>query len=161
LKDKEERIAVLEYELRISREDVTSLKGELAAMKKAVIPTTTAPELSSEIVNDEPKPFETRFVNYLIEKYLVKQDFKMTAMTFASEVLDQDLDSFEDVGVDTSDPPDLIAFYRYFYNAGPNKKLYELEVESRLSLLLLAFLSFQSILTRTFLSFLSRNQSRR
>jgi uncharacterized protein YgiM (DUF1202 family) len=137
-KEKEEKLALLEYELRMSREDVNTLKKELGGLKKLRANSNQndgdgnkqQEQLAPEVEGAEVKAFEIRFVNYLLKQYLVNHDYKVTAMTFASEVLDQDLDSFEDVGVDeetTSEPPDLITFYRYFYNAGPNKKLHDLE----------------------------------
>lgn len=77
---------------------------------------------------EEMKSHEKRTLNYLIKNFLVSVGYKLTAITFSDEVIDQDLDSWSSVGLNCSAPPSLLSFYRYFYNAGPNRFLSKIEV---------------------------------
>ena len=61
------------------------------------------------------KPHERRAINYLINEYLMANNYKLTSITFCDENTDQDFDKWDDVGLNTDRPPDLLRLYRYFW----------------------------------------------
>lgn len=48
-------------------------------------------------------------------EYLLANNYKITSITFCDENVDQDFDNWEDVGLNTGRPPDLLKMYRYFW----------------------------------------------
>lgn len=118
----DERIAVLEFELRKAQETIKSLRASLTI-------STTADSASSNIVsypligesspntNDDmtAKPHERRALNFLINEYLMQHNYKLTSITFCDENEDQDFESWDDVGLNVSKPPHLISLYRLLW----------------------------------------------
>lgn len=135
LKQKKEQIDVLEYNLRKSNQTVESLRTQMTAITSSHVGNeANAGEEAEKIARDletveEMKLHEKRTLNYLIKNFLLSAGYKLTAITFSDEVLDQDLDSWSSVGLNCSAPPSLLSFYRYFYNAGPNRFLNKIEVK--------------------------------
>lgn len=62
------------------------------------------------------KPHERRAINYLINEYLMANNYKLTSITFCDENTEQDFDQWDDVGLNTDRPPDLLRLYRYFWH---------------------------------------------
>lgn len=58
------------------------------------------------------KPHELRALNFLVNEYLLKQNYKLTSITFSDENEDQDFEDWDDVGLNTSKPPDILHLYR-------------------------------------------------
>ena len=122
----EDRVAVLEFELRKARETINGLRNELTAH-------VTTPNLSQTIDNPrkdseflasanieeedeqpEIKAHEQRTLNYLVNEYLLQRGYKLTSITFSDENSDQDFEDWESIGLNTSKPPNLLCLFRDF-----------------------------------------------
>jgi hypothetical protein len=100
LKEKDDKVSLLEYELRRAREDITSLRVQLTnIVKKPQLPThssSSSLSLPSEREGDELilqrfqreriREHEVKILNYLIKNYLVQNKYSLTAITFSEEV---------------------------------------------------------------------------
>ncbi|KAL1489480.1 hypothetical protein ABEB36_014368 [Hypothenemus hampei] len=107
----DERVAVLEFELRKAKETINALRNNLTV---AIESETSTPEKGSlrNISFSTIKPYEQRALNFLINEYLLLQGYKLTSITFADENQNQDFDDWDDVGLNISKPPELIQLYR-------------------------------------------------
>lgn len=103
----DERVAVLEFELRKAQDTINALRGSLTI--------SAAPE-HKERGNAEKEgnilPYEGRCLNFLISEYLLTHNYKLTAITLSEENGDQDLEDWEDVGLNCPRPPSLLGVYR-------------------------------------------------
>ena len=117
----DDRVAVLEFELRKARETIFNLREELTQQTKVKT------EDDSETVHDNQdqsddefedenlimKAHEKRIVNFLINEYLLQHGYKLTSITFSDE--NNDADYFEDwdnIGINVTKPPNLLRLYR-------------------------------------------------
>lgn len=64
--------------------------------------------------NQPLKPYELRALNFLINEYLLKQNYKLTSITFSDENENQDFEDWDDVGLNIPKPPDILHLYRDF-----------------------------------------------
>lgn len=102
----DERIAVLEFELRKAKETINALRATLTV-------ATGEGTSSTKFVKGEPiKPHESRALNFLINEYLLTNGYKLTAITFADENEDQDFEDWDDVGLNMPKPSELLHLYR-------------------------------------------------
>ncbi|XP_068094429.1 RAB11-binding protein RELCH homolog [Hyperolius riggenbachi] len=62
------------------------------------------------------KPLEKRALNFLVNEYLLKNNNKLTSITFSDENDDQDFELWDDVGLNIPKPPELLQLYRNFGN---------------------------------------------
>eukprot|EP00026_Physarum_polycephalum_P000956 Phypoly_transcript_00957.p1 GENE.Phypoly_transcript_00957~~Phypoly_transcript_00957.p1 ORF type:complete len:1206 (+),score=208.49 Phypoly_transcript_00957:89-3706(+) len=129
LKEKDDKVSLLEYELRRAREDITNLRTQLTnIVKKPPLPTDSSSSslsLTSEREGDDLmlqrfqreriREHEAKVLNYLIKNYLVQNKYSLTAITFSEEMA-EDLTTWESVGLETPEPPPLLSLYRYFFN---------------------------------------------
>ncbi|XP_055737578.1 RAB11-binding protein RELCH homolog isoform X7 [Salvelinus fontinalis] len=68
---------------------------------------------SSHPETQEPiRPLEKRALNFLVNEYLLKNEYKLSAITFSDENDDQDFELWDDVGLNIPKPPDLLQIYR-------------------------------------------------
>lgn len=109
--EKDDRIAMLEYELRLAREDIAELRSRKVVRKEAPAGESKKIDTTGSRAND----VERRTLNFLFRKYLMDQEYNLTAITMSEEVQDQDLDSWEDIGGDEPAPPSVLALYRHYY----------------------------------------------
>ncbi|VVD03204.1 unnamed protein product [Leptidea sinapis] len=58
------------------------------------------------------KPHEKRALNFLINEYLLLQDYKLTSITFSDENPEQEFEDWDDVGLNIPRPPGLISLFR-------------------------------------------------
>lgn len=58
------------------------------------------------------KPHEQRALNFLINEYLLLHGYKLSSITFADENESQDFDDWDDVGLNTPRPRELLLLYR-------------------------------------------------
>eukprot|EP00002_Diphylleia_rotans_P034045 TRINITY_DN7286_c0_g1_i2.p1 TRINITY_DN7286_c0_g1~~TRINITY_DN7286_c0_g1_i2.p1 ORF type:complete len:850 (+),score=168.79 TRINITY_DN7286_c0_g1_i2:62-2611(+) len=140
--NKDERIAILEYELRIAREDLDAARQRLSALQaqlqaqglstkpnsaKDVTSSTSSDNAAvnslaaepsdaaiSNVYADPIQPHENRILNYLIKKHLLARGFKLTALTLSDEVSDQALDNPHDVSAPIAYPPELHHYVRAY-----------------------------------------------
>lgn len=59
-------------------------------------------------------PHEKNVLNFLINEYLLEQDYKMTSVTFAEENESQDLEDWDSMGLNRPKPPNLYHIYKNF-----------------------------------------------
>ncbi|XP_046607039.1 RAB11-binding protein RELCH homolog isoform X1 [Neodiprion virginianus] len=118
----DERVAILEFELRKARENISALRANLtvATESEAMTPDTG---LDKQIVIDFPiKPHEQRALNYLVNEYLLAHSYKLTSITFSDENENQDFEDWDDVGLNIPKPAQLLQIYREFMRASGHDK---------------------------------------
>lgn len=109
----DERVAVLEFELRKAKDTIKALRANLTVVTESDpnspinISYKSAPEASL-------KPHEKRALNFLVNEYLLKNNYKLSSITFADENEDQDFDDWDDVGLNIPQPPELLLLYRNY-----------------------------------------------
>ncbi|RWS12945.1 lisH domain and HEAT repeat-containing protein KIAA1468-like isoform X1 [Dinothrombium tinctorium] len=131
----EDKIAVLEFELRKAKETITSLRANLTlattnnelplntvdcvsnAKKLSIGELNCSPLILSHLNSSPIKPHEKRALNFLVNEYLMKNNYKMSSITFCDENGDQDFDNWEDVGLNIPQPPDISTLYRYYLSS--------------------------------------------
>ncbi|XP_033855687.1 RAB11-binding protein RELCH homolog isoform X9 [Acipenser ruthenus] len=67
---------------------------------------------SSPEIQEAIRPLEKRALNFLVNEYLLKNNYKLSAITFSDENDDQDYELWDDVGLNIPKPPDLLQLYR-------------------------------------------------
>ena len=147
LKKKDETISMMEYEIRLLQSDIAKLKGQ--AKESFVIPTVNKTAKANENTegnedenaegNDEPttpnvdhkmasEPLtvhEKQVVNYLVKDYLVKQGYKISAISFTDEVHEMDMFNLDEVLSNSDEnelPIGLSYLYRHYYSGGDKTK---------------------------------------
>ncbi|XP_008305677.1 RAB11-binding protein RELCH homolog isoform X4 [Cynoglossus semilaevis] len=112
-RESDERVAVLEFELRKAKETIQALRANLTQAAESEVPSQerknfkTSPEIQEPI-----RPLEKRALNFLVNEYLLKNDYKLSSITFSDENDDQDFELWDDVGLNIPKPPDLLQLYR-------------------------------------------------
>ncbi|XP_011504966.1 PREDICTED: lisH domain and HEAT repeat-containing protein KIAA1468 homolog [Ceratosolen solmsi marchali] len=110
----DERVAVLEFELRKAKENINSLRANLTVVTESEV---SSPDKSSDkhgVLEYPIKPHEQRAVNYLVNEYLLANSYKLTSITFSDENENQDFEDWQDVGLNIPKPPELLQIYRDF-----------------------------------------------
>ncbi|EZA59311.1 hypothetical protein X777_15955 [Ooceraea biroi] len=115
----DERVAILEFELRKARENISALRANLTVVTE-LEGTLKTPDKSSEksMATELPiKPHEQRALNFLINEYLLARSYKLTSITFSDEGEDQDFEDWQDVGLNIPKPAELLQIYREYMRA--------------------------------------------
>ncbi|XP_037012296.1 RAB11-binding protein RELCH isoform X8 [Artibeus jamaicensis] len=117
-RETDERVAVLEFELRKAKETIQALRANLTkAAGEHEVPLQERKNYKSSPEIQEPiKPLEKRALNFLVNEFLLKNNYKLTSITFSDENDDQDFELWDDVGLNIPKPPDLLQLYRDFGN---------------------------------------------
>ncbi|KAF0292146.1 LisH domain and HEAT repeat-containing protein KIAA1468 [Amphibalanus amphitrite] len=106
----DERTALLEFELRKAHDTIKSLRANLTGATELNTPDHGG---DRPITDDDPiKPHEKRALNFLINEYLLRHGYKLTSIAFSDENEDQDVEDWDDVGLNVAKPPDLLHFFR-------------------------------------------------
>ncbi|XP_069701255.1 RAB11-binding protein RELCH homolog [Periplaneta americana] len=109
----DERVAVLEFELRKAKETISALRANLTVATESETTTPVAGPLKP--MHNEPiKPHEQRALNFLVNEYLLLHGYKLTSITFADENENQDFEDWDDVGLNIPKPAELLNLYRDF-----------------------------------------------
>lgn len=116
-RDTDEKVAVLEFELRKAHETIKALRGSLTEATETETPASESShgeniDRDHSSGGDSLRPHEKRALNFLVNEYLLKNGYRMTSVTFSDENADQDFDDWDDVGLNTAKPPDLLHLYR-------------------------------------------------
>uniref|UniRef100_A0A4W3JBL6 RAB11 binding and LisH domain, coiled-coil and HEAT repeat containing n=1 Tax=Callorhinchus milii TaxID=7868 RepID=A0A4W3JBL6_CALMI len=112
-RETDERVAVLEFELRKAKETIQSLRANLTQAAESDVPLQERKNYKYSPEIQEPiKPLEKRALNFLVNEYLLKINYKLTSITFSDENDDQDFELWDDVGLNIPKPPDLLQLYR-------------------------------------------------
>ncbi|XP_075849935.1 RAB11-binding protein RELCH isoform X7 [Microcebus murinus] len=116
-READERVAVLEFELRKAKETIQALRANLTKAAEHEVPLQERKNYKSSPEIQEPiKPLEKRALNFLVNEFLLKNNYKLTSITFSDENDDQDFELWDDVGLNIPKPPDLLQLYRDFGN---------------------------------------------
>ncbi|XP_025023500.1 lisH domain and HEAT repeat-containing protein KIAA1468 homolog isoform X3 [Python bivittatus] len=116
-RETDERLAVLEFELRKAKETIQALRANLTQAAENEVPLQERRNYKSSPEIQEPiKPLEKRALNFLVNEFLLKNGYKLTSITFSDENDDQDFELWDDVGLNIPKPPDLLQLYRDFGN---------------------------------------------
>ncbi|XP_077100663.1 RAB11-binding protein RELCH homolog isoform X6 [Siphateles boraxobius] len=119
-RESDERVAVLEFELRKAKETIQALRANLTQAAECEIPSQERKNYKSSPEIQEPiRPLEKRALNFLVNEYLLKNEYKLTSITFSDENDDQDFELWDDVGLNIPKPPDLLHVYRNCGNSLP------------------------------------------
>ncbi|KAK8759345.1 hypothetical protein V5799_003025 [Amblyomma americanum] len=113
-KQLDERVAVLEFELRKARETIKNLRANLTVVTESDPNTPDNGSEHTTVFEDPLRPHERRAVNFLLNEYLLKHDYKLTSITFSDENELQDFEDWDDVGLNIPKPPDLVQLYRSY-----------------------------------------------
>ncbi|KAM9436319.1 RAB11-binding protein RELCH homolog isoform 2-T2 [Clarias gariepinus] len=112
-RESDERVAVLEFELRKAKETIQALRNNLTQAAECEIPSQERKNYKSSPEIQEPiRPLEKRALNFLVNEYLLKNEYKLSSITFSDENDDQDFELWDDVGLNIPKPPDLLQLYR-------------------------------------------------
>ncbi|KAJ7975767.1 lisH domain and HEAT repeat-containing protein [Quillaja saponaria] len=97
----EEKLALSEYELRLSQEDVSKLKTELQKKTEYPLAELHVADSSTDVSVNHGLPIQRK-----------KRSYRLTAMTFYEEVSDQNLDVWQNTPACV---PDALRHYYYQY----------------------------------------------
>ncbi|XP_066577873.1 RAB11-binding protein RELCH homolog isoform X3 [Amia ocellicauda] len=112
-RETDERVAVLEFELRKAKETIQALRANLTQAAESEVPMQERKNFKSSPEIQEPiRPLEKRALNFLVNEYLLKNNHKLSSITFSDENDDQDFELWDDVGLNIPKPPDLLQLYR-------------------------------------------------
>ncbi|XP_037549931.1 RAB11-binding protein RELCH homolog [Nematolebias whitei] len=112
-RETDERVAVLEFELRKAKETIQALRANLTQAAESEVPSQERKNFkSSPEIQESIRPLEKRALNFLVNEYLLKNEYKLSSITFSDENDDQDFELWDDVGLNIPKPPDLLQLYR-------------------------------------------------
>ncbi|XP_041824358.1 RAB11-binding protein RELCH homolog isoform X3 [Melanotaenia boesemani] len=112
-RESDERVAVLEFELRKAKETIQALRANLTQAAESELPSQERKNLKTSPEIQEPiRPLEKRALNFLVNEYLLKNEYKLSSITFSDENDDQDFELWDDVGLNIPKPPGLLQLYR-------------------------------------------------
>ncbi|XP_037389870.1 RAB11-binding protein RELCH homolog isoform X4 [Pygocentrus nattereri] len=77
---------------------------------------------SSPEIQEPIRPLEKRALNFLVNEYLLKNEYKLSSITFSDENDDQDFELWDDVGLNIPKPPDLLQLYRNCGSSHPSHR---------------------------------------
>lgn len=132
----DDRVAVLEFELRKARETIFNLREELTQQTKNANETDTLDQVdtnnSDEENEDDIKAHEKRIINFLINEYLLQHGFKLTSITFSDENSDPEyFEDWDNIGINVTKPPNLLRLYKDFGKHFDGKTIDNSQVEKR------------------------------
>lgn len=118
----DDRVAVLEFELRQANDTIKSLRKSLtgAIDEDSFLKVNIYEKLSDAeergIGNSMDdlgcNPLVKRAMNYLVNEYLLQNGHKLSSITLAEEIDDQDFEDWDDVGLNMSKPPNLLKLFQ-------------------------------------------------
>uniref|UniRef100_A0A8C4FD47 RAB11 binding and LisH domain, coiled-coil and HEAT repeat containing n=1 Tax=Dicentrarchus labrax TaxID=13489 RepID=A0A8C4FD47_DICLA len=112
-RESDERVAVLEFELRKAKETIQALRANLTQAAESEVASQERKNFKSSPEIQEPiRQLEKRALNFLVNEYLLKNEYKLSSITFSDENDDQDFELWDDVGLNIPKPPDLLHLYR-------------------------------------------------
>ncbi|CDQ96223.1 unnamed protein product, partial [Oncorhynchus mykiss] len=113
---------VLEFELRKAKETIQALRANLTQAAESDTRERNKNYKSNPEIQEPIRPLEKRALNFLVNEYLLKNEYKLSAITFSDENDDQDFELWDDVGLNIPKPPDLLQIYRNCGSALPSPR---------------------------------------
>ena len=134
----DDRLAILEYELRTARETIAQLRTELQELTKNDKGKASQGNSSEEEKEEDEeelqiKPHEKKFLNYLVNDYLMINGYKFTAVTFSDECDEQNFDDWEEVSSYSVGNPTILSIYRNSGYKAMNDKSKSADAEGQTS----------------------------
>ncbi|EAL62589.1 hypothetical protein DDB_G0289755 [Dictyostelium discoideum AX4] len=148
MKLKDDKISLLEYELRQCKDDLYRVKAQYnlvttngkssSSSSSSTQPSSTTTSSSSSSMNgvalsiseddkdtlkelskERIKQHELRILNYLVKSYLKKNNYTLTAVSMSEEI-EENCQHWSDVigSKGTPEPPSILTMYRYFFENG-------------------------------------------
>ncbi|CAL8292969.1 unnamed protein product [Lota lota] len=112
-RETDERVTVLEFELRKAKETIQALRANLTQAAESELTSQERKKHKSSVeIQDPIRQLEKRALNFLVNEYLLKNEYKLASITFSDENDDQDFELWDDVGLNIPKPPDLLQLYR-------------------------------------------------
>uniref|UniRef100_A0A8C4Z084 RAB11 binding and LisH domain, coiled-coil and HEAT repeat containing n=1 Tax=Gadus morhua TaxID=8049 RepID=A0A8C4Z084_GADMO len=112
-RETDERVTVLEFELRKAKETIQALRTNLTQAAESELTSQERKKHKSSVEFQDPiRQLEKRALNFLVNEYLLRNEYKLAAITFSDENDDQDFELWDDVGLNIPKPPDLLQLYR-------------------------------------------------
>ncbi|KAG7247267.1 hypothetical protein CRUP_022750, partial [Coryphaenoides rupestris] len=99
----------MEFELRKAKETIQALRANLTQAAEIEL---SSQERKKNKSSEPIRPLEKRALNFLVNEYLLKNEYKLASITFSDENDDQDFELWDDVGLNIPKPPDLLQLYR-------------------------------------------------
>ncbi|XP_052822976.1 RAB11-binding protein RELCH homolog isoform X2 [Octopus bimaculoides] len=122
----DERMAVLEFELRKAHETIKGLRATLTKETELASPEQGREGLIPGGKEEIIKLLEKKALNFLVNEYLLLSNYKLTSVTFSEENGDQDFEDWDDVGLNIPKPPSLLYLFRdYGTHAFPSIETYD------------------------------------
>ncbi|XP_031692207.1 RAB11-binding protein RELCH homolog isoform X7 [Oncorhynchus kisutch] len=121
-RESDERVAVLEFELRKAKETIQALRANLTQAAESDTRERNKNYKSNPEIQEPIRPLEKRALHFLVNEYLLKNEYKLSAITFSDENDDQDFELWDDVGLNIPKPPDLLQIYRNCGSALPSPR---------------------------------------
>jgi len=138
----EERVAVLEFELRKARETITALRENLTFQVEQENASnqsetgsngsnnkckwdqpSSSQTIAHQSISEPIRAYEQRAINFLVHEYLLTHGYRLTSITLADENAGQDFENWEDVGLNTERPADLLNIFRQVHRSRPGQVL--------------------------------------
>ncbi|CAH8288190.1 unnamed protein product, partial [Heterobilharzia americana] len=126
----EEKLKVLEYELRKKNDEISTLRNELTNLVAcgfkgdAQLSQASDSNLATHFWHNfnsgtqKTLPHELRAISFLINEYFLEQNYRLTAIQFAEEVEEHGLPSLEswhEVAINLRKPPSLLSLLRSYW----------------------------------------------
>ncbi|GAB1600715.1 RAB11-binding protein RELCH homolog isoform X1 [Argonauta hians] len=123
----DERMAVLEFELRKAHETIKGLRATLTKETELASPEQGREGLLPDGKEEIIKLLEKKALNFLVNEYLLLSNYKLTSVTFSEENGDQDFEDWDDVGLNVPKPPSLLYLFRDYGNhTSPSIETYDI-----------------------------------
>ncbi|KAK3746890.1 hypothetical protein RRG08_030301 [Elysia crispata] len=129
----DERVAVLEFELRKAQETIKSLRATLTQQAESELSTPENPSKAGPGGDDTEgiSPLERKALNFLVNEYLLQANYKVTSVTFAEENEEQDFEDWDDVGLNIGRPPGLTHLFKdYSSHVAPSKETFDMCIQA-------------------------------
>lgn len=138
IKARDDRIAVLEHQLRCAKTDLTDSRTRLGSLQEEHLLSNAVKEkeIAENEVRDEKDSggtfsratsIERGALNCIVKQYLTNSGYKLTSLTFTEEEQTQDLDALEEYGLHIGNRSSLVDLYRS--RIGPIKSAMDMEDE--------------------------------
>ena len=131
IKARDDRIAVLEHQLRCLKIDLSDSRTRLGSLQEEHLLSNVKEKEKEEkenggIVSDATS-IERGALNCIVKQYLTNSGYKLTSLTFTEEEQSQDLDALEEYGLHIGNRSSLVDLYRS--RIGPIKSAMDMEDE--------------------------------
>ncbi|KAI3389362.1 hypothetical protein SNEBB_004299 [Seison nebaliae] len=124
--DSVEQDTLLQFKLRKANETIDQLRNDLTELTNNQ-KKNKSEEISGKKLNEtenitKETSLEKHIMNFLVNKYLIQFNYKLSSITFCEENDDENLDDWDAIGLNEKSPPDLLKLYRNYEYSSINQK---------------------------------------